>query len=563
MFFKNKNEKILSEVINSNYAVIYFKPDGTIIKANEVFLKTMGYSLEEIVGKHHSIFCEEKFAKTQEYKDGWDAVRAGETVTAEFQRVKKDGNLIFLRASYMPIIENGKVVEVVKLAQDITKNRLRNLFYIGQVKAINKSNAVIEFDMNGNILNANDNFLNTLGYKKDDIVGKHHSIFCEENYKNSNEYKEFWKKLNRGEFDSGEYLRIAKNGNHVWIQASYNPILDMNGKAFRVVKYATDITNKKNTMFEVEKEIKEFSNSLNTLLTTSINMLKDAKFSNENSQNATSSSQNINSLIQDLSNKIDEMQQAIVDISSKTSKNEQIAQEATVQSKQTATAMVKLNEESQKIGETVNIISQIAFQTNILSLNAAVEAATAGEAGKGFAVVAQEVRNLASRSAEAAKEIKDIVENATKKANEGKDIANEMIEGYKGLNDSINQTINLISDIEMSSKEQLLGIEQINDAVNSLDQQTQQNAMVASQSHDIALSTDKIAKLVVSNANAKEFIGKNEVRAKDVGMKKELKEHIIASTPKKIVKTSNPSKPNINSTQEIKSNSNDDEWESF
>lgn len=291
MFFKNKNEKILSEVINSNYAVIYFKPDGTIIKANEFFLKTMGYSLEEIVGKHHSIFCEEKFAKTQEYKDGWDALRAGETVTAEFQRVKKDGNLIFLRASYMPIIENGKVVEVVKLAQDITKNRLRNLFYIGQVKAINKSNAVIEFDMNGNILNANDNFLNTLGYKKDDIVGKHHSIFCEENYKNSNEYKEFWKKLNRGEFDSGEYLRIGKNSKHVWIQASYNPIFDMDGKAFRVIKYATDITNKKNTMFEVEKELKEFSNSLNTLLTTSINMLKDAKFSNKNSQNATSSSQ--------------------------------------------------------------------------------------------------------------------------------------------------------------------------------------------------------------------------------------------------------------------------------
>ena len=290
MFFKNKNEKILSEVINRNYAVIYFKPDGTIIKANEFFLKTMGYSLEEVVGKHHSMFCEEKFTKTQEYKDGWNDLRAGKTLTAEFQRVKKDKSLIFLRASYMPVIENGKVLEVIKLAQDITKNRLKNLFFIGQVKAINKSNAVIEFDMNGNILNANDNFLNTLGYKKEDIVGKHHSIFCEESYKNSNEYKEFWKKLNRGEFDSGEYLRIAKNGNHVWIQASYNPILDMNGKAFRVVKYATDITNKKNTMFEVEKEIKEFSNSLNTLLTTSINMLKDAKFSNENSQNATSSS---------------------------------------------------------------------------------------------------------------------------------------------------------------------------------------------------------------------------------------------------------------------------------
>jgi methyl-accepting chemotaxis protein len=202
----------------------------------------------------------------------------------------------------------------------------------------------------------------------------------------------------------------------------------------------------------------------------------------------------------------------------------------------TTTAMDEINTQVNLVNDAISVIDQIAFQTNILSLNAAVEAATAGEAGKGFAVVAQEVRNLASRSAEAAKEIKDIVENATKKANEGKDIANEMIEGYKGLNDSINQTINLISDIEMSSKEQLLGIEQINDAVNSLDQQTQQNAMVASQSHDIALSTDKIAKLVVSNANAKEFIGKNEVRAKDVGMKKELKEHIIASTPKKIIK---------------------------
>ena len=469
MFFKNKNEKILSEVINRNYAVIYFKPDGTVIKANEVFLKTMGYSLEEVVGKHHSMFCEEKFTKTQEYKDGWNDLRAGKTLTAEFQRVKKDKSLIFLRASYMPVIENGKVLEVIKLAQDITKNRLKNLFFIGQVKAINKSNAVIEFDMNGNILNANDNFLNTLGYKKEDIIGKHHSIFCEESYKNSNEYKEFWKKLNRGEFDSGEYLRIGKNGKHIWIQASYNPIFDMDGKAFRVVKYATDITHRKK-MFEVEKEIKEFSNSLNTLLTTSLNMLKDAKFSNENSQNATSSSQNINSLIQDLSNKIDEMQQAIVDISSKTSKNEQIAQEATIQSKQTATAMVKLNEESQKIGETVNIISQIAFQTNILSLNAAVEAATAGEAGKGFAVVAQEVRNLASRSNDAAKNITEriaLIQNLVK---------NSL--------DSIHEIDDTISDISTISKEISL----------SMSEQKQNSSIVSQNAKDGSRSLNEVTK---------------------------------------------------------------------
>ncbi|RXI26061.1 methyl-accepting chemotaxis protein, partial [Aliarcobacter trophiarum] len=188
-------------------------------------------------------------------------------------------------------------------------------------------------------------------------------------------------------------------------------------------------------------------------------------------------------------------------------------------------------------------------------------AATAGEAGKGFAVVAQEVRNLATRSAEAAKEIKEIVERATVKANEGKTIATNMIDGYKNLNTNISSTMNLISDIENASKEQLLGIEQINDAVNQLDQQTQQNAMIASQSHDIALSTDEIAKLIVEDANQKEFVGKSEVKAKEIGLKKEVKEHIINSTAKKTVKANQNT--NTSKVKEIKDNSNSDEWESF
>nr|WP_228283018.1 methyl-accepting chemotaxis protein [Aliarcobacter cryaerophilus] len=226
----------------------------------------------------------------------------------------------------------------------------------------------------------------------------------------------------------------------------------------------------------------------------------------------------------------------------------------------TTTAMDEINTQVNLVNDAISVIDQIAFQTNILSLNAAVEAATAGEAGKGFAVVAQEVRNLANRSAEAAKEIKSIVEEATKKANEGKDIANEMIQGYKSLNDSINSTINLISDVEMSSKEQLSGIEQINDAVNQLDQQTQQNAAISTQTNDIAMNLDEVAKLIVEDANQKEFESKNEVKAKNAGIKKEVKGHIIASTPKKIIK---PSKQNINSTKEITSSSNNDEWESF
>jgi methyl-accepting chemotaxis protein len=196
------------------------------------------------------------------------------------------------------------------------------------------------------------------------------------------------------------------------------------------------------------------------------------------------------------------------------------AQEGEKLANQTTLAMEEINTQVTEINQAISVIDQIAFQTNILSLNAAVEAATAGEAGRGFAVVAQEVRNLATRSAQAAKEIKILVENATAKANDGKNIAGHMIEGYKQLNTNISQTINLISDIENASKEQLKGIEQINDTVTQLDQQTQQNAMVASQTHDVAVLTDQIAKLVVSDANSKEFIGKNEVRSKSMNCNK-------------------------------------------
>ena len=234
---------------------------------------------------------------------------------------------------------------------------------------------------------------------------------------------------------------------------------------------------------------------------------------------------------------------------------------------QTTVSMDEINTQVNAINEAISVIDQIAFQTNILSLNAAVEAATAGEAGKGFAVVAAEVRNLASRSADAAKEIKSIVENATKKANDGKKIAGNMIEGYKQLNGNITHTINLIQDIQNASKEQLLGIEQINDAVNQLDQQTQQNAAVASQTHDVAVLTDQIAKLVVTNADEKEFKGKNEVKAKNV--KSAAKDIHNAESHNKIVSNKNK----VIAPKVVKHESNhvvskpntkeDEEWESF
>ncbi|MCT7497212.1 methyl-accepting chemotaxis protein [Aliarcobacter cryaerophilus] len=327
-------------------------------------------------------------------------------------------------------------------------------------------------------------------------------------------------------------------------------------------KVATGINNLSNIINHMLVENK--SNGL-TLEESSKMLLFNVNKLNISSNEAAASLEETAAALEEITSNIRNNTESIAKMSQLSNGVTKAVNEGQAMANQTTTAMDEINTQVNLVNEAIGVIDNIAFQTNILSLNAAVEAATAGEAGKGFAVVAQEVRNLATRSAEAAREIKAIVERATVKANEGKEIATNMIEGYKNLNSNISSTMNLISDIENASKEQLLGIEQINDAVNQLDQQTQQNAMVASQSHDIAQSTDEIAKLIVQDANQKEFEGKNEVKAKDVGIKKEVKEHIIASTPKKIVKTLDSSKPKpiVNQTQEIKSNSNDDEWESF
>ncbi|MGJ0321076.1 methyl-accepting chemotaxis protein [Aliarcobacter cryaerophilus] len=322
-------------------------------------------------------------------------------------------------------------------------------------------------------------------------------------------------------------------------------------------KVATGINNLSNIINHMLVENK--SNGL-TLEESSKMLLFNVNKLNISSNEAAASLEETAAALEEITSNIRNNTESIAKMSQLSNGVTKAVNEGQAMANQTTTAMDEINTQVNLVNEAIGVIDNIAFQTNILSLNAAVEAATAGEAGKGFAVVAQEVRNLATRSAEAAREIKAIVERATVKANEGKEIATNMIEGYKNLNNNISSTMNLISDIENASKEQLLGIEQINDAVNQLDQQTQQNAMIASQSHDIALSTDEIAKLIVQDANQKEFEGKNEVKAKNAGIKKEVKEHIIASTPKKVIK---PSKPIVNQTQEIKSNSNDDEWESF
>ncbi|MDF1757846.1 MAG: methyl-accepting chemotaxis protein [Legionellaceae bacterium] len=255
------------KAINKVQAVIEFNMDGTIITANDNFLNLMGYVLSEIQGQHHSIFVEDKYKDSSEYKAFWEKLGRGEFVEAEFFRLGKDGKEVWLQASYNPIFDlDGNPCKVVKFATDITKQKQELSNYEGQLLAINKSQAVIEFDMQGRIITANDNFLDLMGYVLSEVQGHHHSMFIDEDYKNSSEYKLFWEKLNRGEFETAEFLRIGKDGKKIWIQASYNPILDLKGKPFKVVKFATDITQKKEAedkvkllAEELQEKIKEYS----------------------------------------------------------------------------------------------------------------------------------------------------------------------------------------------------------------------------------------------------------------------------------------------------------------
>ncbi|MDN5050665.1 HAMP domain-containing methyl-accepting chemotaxis protein [Aliarcobacter butzleri] len=334
--------------------------------------------------------------------------------------------------------------------------------------------------------------------------------------------------------------------------SNYNYLnkIDQKGLKEHLLKLASGVNNLGDSITQMLVENK--TNGL-TLDKSSNILLANVDKLNLSSNEAAASLEETAAALEEITSNIRNNTESIAKMASYSSNVTASANQGEKLANETTVAMDEINNQVNLINEAISVIDQIAFQTNILSLNAAVEAATAGEAGKGFAVVAQEVRNLASRSAEAAKEIKAIVENATSKANQGKQIATNMIEGYKELNQNIINTINLISDIEMSSKEQLSGIEQINVAVTQLDQQTQQNANVAMQTHTISTMTDQIAKLIVSSADEKEFIGKNEVKGKDINESKELNNN---------QKVKSLNSPFINKKSSNKSEKSD-EWENF
>ncbi len=559
--------------IEKSQAVIEFNMDGTIITANENFLQTVGYTLDEIQGKHHRMFTEADYANSPEYRLFWEKLNLGEYHSGEYKRIGKNGKEVWIQASYNPINDiNDVPCKVVKYAIDVTADKLLSADYSGQIDAIGKSQAVIEFNMDGTIITANENFLNTVGYSLADIQGQHHSMFADSNYAKSQEYRQFWERLNRGMYDSGEYKRIGKGGKEIWIQASYNPIMDQNGKPFKVVKYATDITAQKDALTQIgqlinsvkhgdleprinakhyEGFVKQLSDDINSMmdviaeplretsrvikkladgdLTDRANEAFEGEFAElsisvnacldnlskmatqilDGSASLSGSAGEIAKGNEDLSQRTEEQASSLEETASsmeeltgtvkQTADNareaDQLANDAHAEAEKggivvtdAITAMSGINTSSKKIADIISVIDEIAFQTNLLALNAAVEAARAGEQGRGFAVVASEVRNLAQRSAGAAKEIKTLINDSVQKVEEGSRLVDKSGETLTSIVTAVQKVSTIIAEISSASQEQSAGIDQINQAIVQMDEVTQQNAALVEQASAVSES---------------------------------------------------------------------------
>lgn len=483
MFGKKSNTGDKLASLDRSQAIIEFKLDGTIVDANDNFLSALGYTKAEVVGKHHSMFVDKAEVAQPEYKAFWADLNSGEFKSTEFRRFTKDGSEIWIQASYNPLFNSsGKPYGVIKFASDITASKLKSADHEGQIDAISRSQAVISFNLDGIIQDANDNFLGAVGYSLEEIQGKHHRMFVDPNEASSPDYAEFWAAINRGEFKSAEFKRYGKGNKEIWIQASYNPILDMNGKPFKVVKFATDIT-----AAVLERQERKKSQDLITAGVAGI--MDSISKTSEQASAVTVASENASHNVQSVASGTEELSASVGEISGQVSMALEISVEAVKQANHTNDIVSGLADAGDKIGEVVELINSIAEKTNLLALNATIEAARAGEAGRGFAVVASEVKTLATQTSNATDEIRTQIASV-------QTTTQEAVGAIESITATITQ-INEISTTIASSVEQQAAV------TNEISS----NMMQASQGvDDINASISEIADSARSATNATEQV---------------------------------------------------------
>ncbi len=600
----------ITAALSRSQAMIEFRLDGTILAANANFCAAMGYEPGEIVGRHHAMFAEPQYAASPEYRAFWEKLGRGEFDAGKYKRLGKGGREVWIQATYNPVFdEAGRPVKVVKFAAEITAAESAAHEQKSRVDAISRAQAVIEFKLDGTILAANENFLKTMGYSEAEIIGRHHSMFADPDYARSAEYRGLWDRLNRGEFVADKFRRLGKGGREIWIIASYNPLFDLNGRPYKVIKYATDITAVESERLAAERDKEAQTRIIVDSIGTGLAALAKGALTHRVAAELTGpfaqlkedfnaamgrlqeTLQSVLTTTGGITTGAGEIAQAADDLSKRTEQQaaslEETAaalEEITATVKKTAEnaraastivstargaaedggaivdtaikAMGQIEQSSKQITDIIGVIDEIAFQTNLLALNAGVEAARAGDAGKGFAVVASEVRALAQRSSEAAREIKTLIKASSEHVGSGVRLVGESGQALRKIVAQVVEINTLVSEMALAAQQQSTGIEEVNTAVTQMDQVTQQNAAMVEE------STAASRNLANETAQLSELVG-----FFDVGARTQARPHLATTAdrpaPRSVTRLQSRLASGMNAALALKPDAEPEDWKEF